>query len=144
MDLLSTYYGRADANTAFWMSFATVAFGVIGLQASGKAFANRLLTKSLLSIAFAIFAGLNYNANYDNEKGRESLKAYIEVQLKAASAPAGSGHLLAAVERAKPTESVEHLWKLHLFLSLVVLAGIWGLPPLAARSSRAGSSRDEA
>jgi hypothetical protein len=133
MEMVTLYFARADANTTLWMMFVSVSFGVLGLQASGAAFSRALVPKVLLSLAFGLFAFLNYTANYDNEYARRHIGDYIRAQLSAESTKLGSDALRQALDRAKPTDQVEDLWKLHLFLDLVVLSGIWGLPEISRR-----------
>ena len=133
MEALTLYFARADANTTFWTMFASVAFGILGLQASGAAFSRQLIPKVLLSVAFGLFAFLNYTANYENEYTRKYLGEYIRSTFSADGVKPGTDSLKAALDRAKPTEQVEEMWKLHLVLDLIVFSGIWGLPVLSRR-----------
>jgi hypothetical protein len=115
-DILSFVFQRADATQTFWNFFATVATAILGFVAAAKTEWLNRITRSVLTLGFAIFAFANFQALNVTRVQVEQLIALLK-----------NTNLAGIGESARPSPFYR-LLLFHLCLDVTVLALIWIIP----------------
>src|SRR5688572_18881502 len=108
MDLLKIIFERAGALNGIWNLYIAVAFGVVGIMASGKSFTTRTGVKLLLIAAFVVFAIANVLELYFINQQRFALIELVDTQF------------IKVANQAKPLPNVL-LFLFHGILDAIVI-----------------------
>jgi hypothetical protein len=129
-DLIGLYFERSNAMQTYWNFYITVILALIAFFGSAKPSAKTKYLAGILTLAFIMFAVVNYDALNDVTRQRITAKALIEEAAKQpqASAQALPNESVFSALKDKlnpPTEG--QLLLVHGLGDLFAIAGIWFL-----------------
>ncbi len=111
-ELMNLIFGRVDALNGYWNLYIAVTLGILGIMASGKKFTKQTSIKTLLTVAFLVFAYSNWSAISGTNEQRRLLIPLVTASYSSV---------------AQLTEPPLY-WLLALYhgaLDLLVIGGIW-------------------